>query len=398
MKQNSSISAKEPPQSFVPGLLITFLKEKGCGDKEGSKTQYNKSAKEAYLNLKPEKQAEIFAEFYSKYSARNESGELIHPAQKQELEEGIAQHIQTYQGAKVEEIPQPPKDKAASKSWYESLQNGLYSSLATLGTLAVSAGFLEGAAADDPARGSNSPTFDPTSRPTFVPTIFPTYSPSVNPTVAPSSAPSFSQVPNVISSVISTIQNTYNATFNSTSNATNQSSFPSPSPSLADVARGDHDQESDWDKMVDNFQYWGREHPLALSGVVVGVAIVVVGGCCIGYMCCKTQEQERVAPAPNDVKMGNPPLRGSAEPTTRIERFNLDGMVKEVGRDRNSSRASGRHPNNDDALFSRGEGDDTLPQPGGRRGGGERVGQGDRTSNRPRTAGPSARSGGGGRF
>ncbi len=223
----------------------------------------------------------------------------------------------------------------------------------------------------------------------------------MNPTVAPSSAPSFSQVPTVISSVISTIQNTYNATFKSTSNATNPSSFPSPSPSLVDVARSDHDQESDWDKMVDSFQYWGREHPLALTGVVVGVAIIVVGGCCIGYMCCKTQEQERVAPAPNDVEMGNSSLRGPAAPTTRIERFNLNGMVEEVGRDRNSSGAHrGRHTNNDDILFSRGEGDDALPQPGGRRGGGEKVGQGDRnkTSNRPKTAGPSGRSGGDVRF
>ncbi len=224
------ISAKEPPQSFVPGLLITFLKEKGYGDSKGSKTHYNQSAKEDYLNLKPEEQAEIFAEFYSKCSARDESGALIDQDKKKELDDGIAQHIQRYHGAKVEKIPQPPKDKAASKGWYESLQNGLYSSLATLGTLAVSSGFLGGAAAYDPTRGSDSLTFKRTSRPTFVPTIFPTYSPSVNPTVAPSSAPSFSQVPTVISSAISTIQNTYNATFNSTSNATNPSSSPTFEP------------------------------------------------------------------------------------------------------------------------------------------------------------------------
>ena len=79
------ISAKEPPQSFVPGLLITFLKEKGYGDSKGSKTHYNQSAKEDYLNLKPEEQAEIFAEFYSKCSARDESGALIDQDKKKEL-------------------------------------------------------------------------------------------------------------------------------------------------------------------------------------------------------------------------------------------------------------------------------------------------------------------------
>ena len=339
MKQNSSISAKEPPQSFVPGLLISFLKKKEefkSPDKEASKTKQSQFAKEAYLNLKPEEQAEIFSEFYSECSARNKSGELIYPDKKQELDKGIAEHIKKYQGAKVEEIPQPPQDKAASKGWYESLQEGFSSSLVALGTIAVSSGFLGGAAADDPTRGSDYPTVAPTSRPTFFPTIFPTYSPSENPTVAPSSAPSFSQAPTVISSIISTIQNTYNATFNSTSNATNPSSFPSPSPSLAAIARGDYDHQSDWDNMVDHFEYWSREHPLALSGVVLGATIVVCATCCLGYMCCKTQDQERVSPAPNDIenqqsirgRENQQSRRGAANTrTNRIERSNLHDVV-----------------------------------------------------------------------
>ena len=339
MKQNSSISAKEPPQSFVPGLLISFLKKKEefkSPDKEASKTKQSQFAKEAYLNLKPEEQAEIFSEFYSECSARNKSGELIYPDKKQELDKGIAEHIKKYQGAKVEEIPQPPQDKAASKGWYESLQEGFSTSLEALGTIAVSSGFLGGAAADDPTRGSDYPTVAPTSRPTFFPTIFPTYSPSENPTVAPSSAPSFSQAPTVISSIISTIQNTYNATFNSTSNATNPSSFPSPSPSLAAIARGDYDHQSDWDNMVDHFEYWSREHPLALSGVVLGATIVVCATCCLGYMCCKTQDQERVSPAPNDIenqqsirgRENQQSRRGAANTrTNRIERSNLHDVV-----------------------------------------------------------------------
>ena len=415
MKQNSSISAKEPPQSFVPGLLISFLKKKEefkSPDKEASKTKQSQFAKEAYLNLKPEEQAEIFSEFYSECSARNKSGELIYPDKKQELDKGIAEHIKKYQGAKVEEIPQPPQDKAASKGWYESLQEGFSSSLVALGTIAVSSGFLGGAAADDPTRGSDYPTVAPTSRPTFFPTyspsenptvapssapsfsqaptvissiistiqntynatfnstsnatnpssfsspspsldptrgsdyptvaptsrptFFPTYSPSENPTVAPSSAPSFSQAPTVISSIISTIQNTYNATFNSTSNATNPSSFPSPSPSLAAIARGDYDHQSDWDNMVDHFEYWSREHPLALSGVVLGATIVVCATCCLGYMCCKTQDQERVSPAPNDIenqqsirgRENQQSRRGAANTrTNRIERSNLHDVV-----------------------------------------------------------------------
>lgn len=373
MKQNSSISAKEPPQSFVPGLLITFLKEKGYGDSKGTKTKYNQSAKEDYLNLKPEEQAEIFAEFYSKYSARDESGKLIHQTQKQELDDGIAQHIEKYQGAKKEEIPQPPKDKAASKGWYESLQNSLYSSLATLGTLAVGAGFLTGAAADDPTRGSTYPTFDPTSRPTFVPTIFPTYSPSVNPTVAPSNAPSFSQVP----TIISTIQNAYNTTFNSTSNATVPTPFPSPSPSLVDVAGQGHHPERDWDNMVGHFEHWGREHPLALSGVVVGITLVVGATCCFGYMCRKTREQEKVVPHPNPIRTFaeagvNTELNSGrdTESIRRIEIFNLHSQL------------------NESADSSVEEGDAFQKESRDCRSGAERIGQGRITSNRLSTAGP----------
>ena len=388
MKQNSSISAKESPQSFVPGLLITFLKEKGYGDSKGSKTHYNQSAKEDYLNLKPEEQAEIFAEFYSKYSARDESGKLIHQKEKQELDYGIAQHIEKYQGAKVEEIPQPPQDKAASKGWYESLQEGFRSSLVALGTIAVSSGFLGGAAADDPTRGSDYPTVAPISRPIFFPTIFPTYSPAVNPAVAPSSAPYFSQAPAIFP--------TYSPAVNpavAPSSAPFPSPFPSPSPSLAAIARGDHDHQSDWDNMVDRFEYWSREHPLALSGVVLGVTIVVCATCCLGYMCYKTQEQERVAPAPrapSDIE--NQQVRGTAQPANRLQTFNLDGIGDEFKRQQSSVRPESKvhRGHGNQTLVSRDDFD--FKQPSGRSSGGIKVAKG---SSNHEIAGPFGRSGGG---
>ncbi len=417
MTKNSSILAKEPTQSFVPGLLITFLKEKGYGDKESSKTQYNKSAKEAYLKLSPQDQAEIFSEFYNKYNAKTESGQLIYPEEKQTIDKEIIQH----DGVNAEEIPQPPRTQAESKSWYELMQNSLYSSLATFGTLALGAEFLSGAAADDPTRGSTYPTLNPTFRPTFVPTTFP---PSVNPTFVPSQAPSFSSVPTIISSILTTIQDTYNATYNSTSNSTFPSLSPSSSPSLFAVAdQGHHDRESDWDGIVDKLEYWGKYHPVALAGVVVGASIVLVGGCCIGYMCCKNQGQQKVAAEEqrlSDSEIGNGQQKVAAEEqrlsdpeigngqtvipevtgTDRVKTFNLSGIVDQnanvTQRGVKSDHNSRRHLQaKNGQLFS---GNDTyvLPQQNIRSGGGRGVrNQRNRASEKLDTAGPFGGLGGG---